>query len=115
MSEELKDEFILKLAGRAGYRYEVNKLAKEKRLLELKLSELISDAYKEYADGERNNRAAFQCAFIYDTKCDKSPFGMHAVSNFHQFNHNCAWCEADISKYDWDQFCDCDPAWHPKT
>ena len=116
MAEELKDEFILKLAGRNGYRSEINKLAKEKRLLEIKISELVSQAYVDMEDGiHEETPRGWQSAFIFDTDCKKSPYGLHAVSNYHQFNHFCMWCDESVEDYEREVYCDGDPAWHPKT
>jgi len=113
---EDKEEFLIKLAGRAGYRSEINKLAKEKRLLEIKISELVVAAYANEEDNIHEEiPRGWQSAFIFDTKCEKSPYGLHAVSNFHQFIHNCMWCGQDIEMHDNEQYCDGDPAWRPRT
>lgn len=103
-----KDEFLINLGGKTERKKVLNRLAKEHDLLRLKIEELIGDAILEEKDFVNDkhralwrilNRMPGQHKIIFDTDCEKSPYGLCAEAAQQSIlKGKCIWCSRE---FDW--------------
>lgn len=102
-----KDEFLTKLGGPKQYRKKLNELFRQRRLVSLEIQQLVEDAYEtdpvlrdtpEDTLNREWHKGIFQLHVVYDSECDRSPYGMHAVSNAHQHHTQCVWCCNEVKE-----------------
>ncbi len=100
-----KDEFLVRLGGPKQYKKRLDELFRQRRLLSLEIRELVNTAYetdpvvRDFTDAELSrkwHKAIFQLHIVGESECDKSPYGMHAVSNAHQHHYECVWCARHV-------------------
>ena len=96
-----KTEFLTKLGGPKAYKKALDDLFRQRRLINLEIKEMLQDAYLSdpvirntpVEDlNQKYHKAIFQLSIIFESECEHSPYGMHAVSNAHQHHDHCVWC-----------------------
>ena len=99
-----KDEFLIKLGGKKERKNVLNRLVKEQELLRIKIEELVTDAIiaeTEFVNEKHRalwrilHRMPGQHKILFDTDCEKSPYGMHGKANTHILE-TCVWCKCDV-------------------
>lgn len=100
-----KDRFIIELGDKAEIKKVLNRLVKESEVLRIQVEELIAEAIiadKNFInDNERAtwrimHRMPGQHDVMFDTDCEKSPYGMHGKARTHILRGKCIWCSIDF-------------------
>ena len=96
-----KDEFLVKLGGPKQYKKKLDELFRQRKLVSLEIEQLVQDAYENDpvlrdTPADKINRemhkGIFQLSVVFESECNDSPYGMHAVCNAHQHHNECVWC-----------------------
>jgi hypothetical protein len=100
-----KTEFLTKLGGPKQYRKKLDELFRQRKLICLEIEQLVEDAYendpvlRDTPEDKLNremHKGIFQLSVVFESECDKSPYGMHAVCNAHQHHTVCIWCDTEV-------------------
>ena len=105
--DDNKTDFLIKLGGKRELKKALNELVKEQELLRIKIDELVAHAIQEqYGDkiDDPQFRATMsilhkmprQHKVMFDTECEKSPYGMHGKANSHVLANTCIWCRHEF-------------------
>lgn len=102
-----KDEFMVALGGKTERKKVLNRLAKEQDLLRIKINEMICDAIAEETDFVNDkhralwrilNRMPNQHKIIFDTDCEKSPYGLCGEATEQNIlKGKCVWCSREFT------------------
>ena len=99
-----KDEFMIKLGGKSELKRILNRLAKKQDLLRIEINEIVSEAILlEHGELTGRQRATMriidqmpgQHRILFDTDCEKSPYGMHGKADKSVLT-SCVWCHIEL-------------------
>lgn len=102
--DDNKTDFLIKLGGKPELKKALNELVKEHELLRIKIEELVCLAIDmQYGENLENiwptmkilHQMAGQHRIIFDSDCEKSPYGMHGKANTHILE-TCIWCHCEF-------------------
>lgn len=100
-----KTDFLINLGGKRELKKALNELAKEHELLRIKIEELVGRAIEEHYGDELADiwatmkilhKMPGQHKVMFDTDCEKSPYGMHGRANTHILSDTCVWCKHEF-------------------
>ena len=95
---------MIKLGGKSELKKVLNRLVKEKEVLRIQVEELVRDSilaeHGELTDKERAtwriiDRMPGQHDILFDTDCEKSPYGMHGEAS-KSILTSCVWCHVEL-------------------